>query len=127
MLLFVYDITNYSSFVNLTDWIVLVKRIYAANVDEDTGEVVPLPHMALVGNKVDQVQNKTVKIQKHRDFAKEHKMRSYYVSARNGDQVDLMVSDHDSDSVQTLTCTCHNFDIYRLYGHMMIYYTYVSV
>ena len=41
--LFVYDITNYTSFENLDDWLSVVKRVFRG-ADK-------LPHMALVGNK----------------------------------------------------------------------------
>lgn len=41
--LFVYDITNYTSFENLDDWVSVVKRVFRG-ADK-------LPHLALVGNK----------------------------------------------------------------------------
>jgi len=44
VVMFVYDITNYSSFENLDDWFVVVKR------ECFKGDTKP-PHMALVANK----------------------------------------------------------------------------
>ena len=41
--LFVYDITNYTSFENLDDWLSVVNRVFRG-ADK-------LPHLALVGNK----------------------------------------------------------------------------
>ncbi len=41
--LLVYDITNYSSFENLDDWLTAVNKVFS--------EESPLPHIALVGNK----------------------------------------------------------------------------
>ena len=42
----VYDITNYSSFENLEDWLAMVNRL-GSNSKEDWKP----PHFALVGNK----------------------------------------------------------------------------
>ena len=45
-ILFVYDVTNYSSFENLDDWYGIVKKVFTQN-----GASSKLPHMALIGNK----------------------------------------------------------------------------
>lgn len=45
--LLVYDITNYSSFENLEDWLAMVRRV----VSSSEGDSWKPPHMALVGNK----------------------------------------------------------------------------
>ncbi|KAF1780466.1 P-loop containing nucleoside triphosphate hydrolase [Phytophthora cactorum] len=58
--LLVYDITNYESFQNLEDWYRLVRRTF----DDDR-----MPYVALVGNK------------------KENDLKSFFVSAKTGDQV----------------------------------------
>lgn len=42
--MFVYDITNYASFDDLTDWLEAVKEV----TDKDKRHT---PHLALVGNK----------------------------------------------------------------------------
>ena len=44
IVVFVYDITNHSSFENLEDWLAIVKRVF-------TKDGRKLPHFALVGNK----------------------------------------------------------------------------
>ncbi len=41
--LLVYDITNYSSFENLDDWLAAVTKVFS--------EPGSMPHIALVGNK----------------------------------------------------------------------------
>ena len=45
--LLVYDITNYSSFENLEDWLAVVNKVGSSSVKENYKP----PHLALVGNK----------------------------------------------------------------------------
>ena len=45
--LLVYDITNYSSFENLEDWLAMVRRV----ISNSEGDSWKPPHLALVGNK----------------------------------------------------------------------------
>ena len=45
--LLVYDVTNYSSFENLEDWLGIVSRIFSNNEEESLKP----PHLALVANK----------------------------------------------------------------------------
>lgn len=45
--LLVYDITNYSSFEDLEDWLGMVRRV-VSNSEEESWKP---PHLALVGNK----------------------------------------------------------------------------
>ncbi len=73
-----YDITNSESFANLEDWYRIVLRVF------DSGN---LPHVALVGNKSDLRHITSVRQESHTKFAHEHNMSSYFVSARNGDNV----------------------------------------
>ncbi|XP_047127216.1 ras-related protein Rab-28 [Hydra vulgaris] len=75
----VYDVTNYSSFENLSDWLVIVKETFA---DQDKK-----PHLALVGNKKDLEHLRTVKKEKHIEFANANGMSNYFLSAKSGDQV----------------------------------------
>ncbi|KAI0217139.1 Ras-related protein Rab-28 [Lamellibrachia satsuma] len=56
-ILMVYDITNYASFENLDDWYTAIKKVF-----EVEGK---LPHMALVGNKIDLEHMRTIKLEKH--------------------------------------------------------------
>ena len=42
-MLLVYDITNYSSFENLDDWLAAVNKVFSKGDS--------LPHIGLVGNK----------------------------------------------------------------------------
>ncbi|OWF55053.1 ras-related protein Rab-28-like [Mizuhopecten yessoensis] len=77
----VYDITNYASFENVEDWYSSVKKVF--------GRDTKIPHMALVGNKVDLEHMRTVKMDKHQKFAQEKGMSSHFVSAKTGDSVSL--------------------------------------
>ncbi|KAL5017565.1 hypothetical protein ScPMuIL_007154 [Solemya velum] len=79
-ILMVYDITNHSSFENLEDWYNSVKKVFAG---------ARIPHLALVGNKIDLEHIRTVKLDKHQKFAQEHGMSSHFVSAKTGDSVSL--------------------------------------
>ncbi|XP_033756413.1 LOW QUALITY PROTEIN: ras-related protein Rab-28-like [Pecten maximus] len=80
-ILLVYDITNYASFENVEDWYSSVKKVF--------GRETKIPHMALVGNKVDLEHMRTVKMDKHQKFAQEKGMSSHFVSAKTGDSVSL--------------------------------------
>ena len=73
-----YDITNSESFANLEDWYRIVLKVF------DRGN---LPHVALIGNKSDLRHITGVRPESHMKFAQEHNMSSYFVSARNGDNV----------------------------------------
>ncbi|KAG2781289.1 hypothetical protein JG687_00005728 [Phytophthora cactorum] len=76
--LLVYDITNYESFQNLEDWYRLVRRTF----DDDR-----MPYVALVGNKTDLNHIRAVKVAKHKQFTEENDLKSFFVSAKTGDQV----------------------------------------
>mmetsp|Transcript_15417 Transcript_15417/g.45076 ORF Transcript_15417/g.45076 Transcript_15417/m.45076 type:complete len:223 (+) Transcript_15417:105-773(+) len=73
-----YDITNYQSFQNLEDWLRLVRRTFGSD---------PLPRIALVGNKMDLAHMRSVKPAKHLQFCDENETYSFFVSAKNGDNV----------------------------------------
>ena len=79
--LLVYDITNYASFENLDDWHTQIKRVF-----DGQGK---MPHIALVGNKIDLEHMRTVKIDKHQKFAAERGFSSHFVSAKTGDSVSI--------------------------------------
>ncbi|KAL4232222.1 Ras-related protein Rab-28 [Mactra antiquata] len=78
--LLVYDITNHNSFDNLEDWYGTIRKVLGKE---------RLPHLALVGNKIDLEHMRTVKVDKHQRFAQEHGMSSHFVSAKTGDSVAL--------------------------------------
>jgi len=78
---FVYDITNYQSFVNLEEWLQVVLSTFEGS---------ELPYMALVANKTDLFHMQAVKMEKHTAFAEKNSLYSYLVSAKTGDHV------HDS-------------------------------
>ncbi|XP_003384288.1 PREDICTED: ras-related protein Rab-28-like [Amphimedon queenslandica] len=78
--LLIYDITNYSSFDNLEEWLKETKKVFA-NSDR------PLPYMMLVANKIDLEHQRTVKREKHLEFAKAHRITSHSLSAKNDDLV----------------------------------------
>jgi len=73
-----YDITNYQSFQNLEDWLELVRKTF----DNENP-----PYIALVGNKTDLQHLRAVKMDKHTHFADECNLYSYFMSAKNGDNV----------------------------------------
>ncbi|XP_065919294.1 ras-related protein Rab-28-like [Dysidea avara] len=77
--LFIYDITNYTSFENLDDWLAVVKRTFRG--------ATKLPHMALVGNKSDLEHMRTVRKDRHEKFAKDNHMSSHSISAKTSDKV----------------------------------------
>ncbi|KAJ8317622.1 hypothetical protein KUTeg_005526 [Tegillarca granosa] len=80
-ILLVYDITNHASFENVEDWYNAVKKVF--------GRDTRMPHMALVGNKIDLEHMRTVKVEKHQKYAQERGMSSHFVSAKTGDSVSL--------------------------------------
>lgn len=80
-ILLVYDITNYSSFENVEDWLKTVRSVMKHS------ERVPL--VALVGNKCDLEHQRAVKIEKHQRFAQDNGLVSYHVSAKTGESVSL--------------------------------------
>ena len=71
-ILFVYDVTNYSSFENLEDWVVFVNKLYRDAIPEGKQR----PHLALVGNKIDLEYMRTVKSDKHNNFAQVKKWQA---------------------------------------------------
>lgn len=74
----VYDITNFQSFQDLEDWLALVKKTFESE---------QLPYVALCGNKIDLQHMRAVKADKHAQFADDHQLYSYFVSAKSGDHV----------------------------------------
>ena len=76
--IFIYDITNYQSFINIEEWLQVVKSTYAGS---------ELPYLALIGNKTDLFHMQAVKLDKHNSFAEKNSMYSYLVSAKTGDQI----------------------------------------
>eukprot|EP00795_Rhopilema_esculentum_P012199 gene12199-2820_t len=59
--LLIYDVTNHSSFENVSDWVDVIKST--------VGPDAKLPYLALVGNKVDLEHMRIVKAEKHAEFA----------------------------------------------------------
>eukprot|EP00283_Hemiselmis_rufescens_P021012 CAMPEP_0173438846 /NCGR_PEP_ID=MMETSP1357-20121228/20632_1 /TAXON_ID=77926 /ORGANISM="Hemiselmis rufescens, Strain PCC563" /LENGTH=202 /DNA_ID=CAMNT_0014404167 /DNA_START=27 /DNA_END=632 /DNA_ORIENTATION=+ len=78
-ILICYDITNFQSFQNAEDWIALVKKVFPTS-----GQ---MPYIALVGNKVDMSHLRAVKSERHTQLVETHGMRSFFVSAKTGDNV----------------------------------------
>ena len=73
-----YDITNYQSFQNLEDWYRLVQNTFRGQ---------QMPRVTLIGNKTDLSHLRTVKVDKHNQFADENEMFSCFMSAKTGDNV----------------------------------------
>lgn len=78
-ILFVYDVTNPSSFKDLTDWKDCVNRVFATSVLK--------PKVVLVGNKVDLLHLRQVPATEHEKLATENGADSFFVSSRSGEQV----------------------------------------
>ncbi|KAK9804325.1 hypothetical protein WJX72_006920 [[Myrmecia] bisecta] len=76
--LYAYDITNLQSFQDLEDWHALVVRVCGRD---------RLPYLALIANKADLTHLRTVKPERHNQFADSNNMYSYFVSAKTGDNV----------------------------------------
>jgi len=70
-----YDITNYQSFQNLEDWYRLVQNTFRGQ---------HMPRVTLIGNKTDLNHLRTVKVEKHNQFADENEMFSCFMSAKTG-------------------------------------------
>lgn len=77
-LIFVYDITSLASFQNLEDWYAVAEQAFAGQA---------MPYMALVGNKSDLAYMRAVKLDRHRQFADDHRMNAHFVSAKTADKV----------------------------------------
>lgn len=77
-ILLCYDITNYESFANLEDWYRIVVKTFSG---------LPMPYVALVGNKNDLKHMAAVRMDIHNNFATENSMNSFLMSAKSGDQV----------------------------------------
>ena len=77
----VYDITNHSSFDNLQDWLEIVKQTFAGSTK--------MPNLILAGNKNDLEHLRTVKKERHMEFAQENGMANFFLSAKSGDQVNF--------------------------------------
>jgi len=84
-----YDITNYQSFQDLSDWLSLVHQTFlpSSGQNSDSSFHERLPYLAVVANKVDLQHLRTVKIERHEQFADEHRAASFFVSAKTGDSV----------------------------------------
>lgn len=67
-MLFVYDITNQSTFDNLEDWYETVKSSFKG---KDSNA---MPSFALVANKGDLEHMRVVKQERHAKFAQDHGM-----------------------------------------------------
>jgi len=83
VVVFVYDITNISSFENVEDWLDTVKNIMSQDSEASNYK------FALVGNKIDLEHLRMVRLDRHEKFATEHNMSSHFISAKTGDSVDV--------------------------------------
>ena len=79
-IIFVYDVTNYDSFQDLEDWMRLVRRSYP--------ESERMPHLIVVGNKMDLVHLRCVNHEQHLRFATENAVGfAGLASAKSGNEV----------------------------------------
>ncbi|KAL0021558.1 hypothetical protein WJX77_008815 [Trebouxia sp. C0004] len=77
-ILLTYDITNFQSFRDLEDWMSVVQKVYTQ---------ADMPYLAILANKADLTHMRTVRPAQHTEFADLHKMHSFFVSAKTGDNV----------------------------------------
>lgn len=77
----VYDITNYQSFADLSDWYNMVVKAFEGKT---------MPVVALVGNKTDLFHLQAVDLKVHKQFAETNKLHSFFASAKTGDQVNVI-------------------------------------
>ena len=78
----VYDTSDEKTFKNLDQWLIEFK--------ENALESAP---MFLVGNKIDLSDEREVPIEEGRKFASENKMKFYEVSAKTGENIELLFMD----------------------------------
>ncbi|XP_043244277.1 ras-related protein Rab-28-like [Amphibalanus amphitrite] len=80
--LFVYDISNYTSFENLESWLMAV--------NDATRHQTRALRRILVANKGDLEHIRAVRVDKHKSFAAENDLMSFLVSAQSGENVAQM-------------------------------------
>ena len=80
--LLLYDITDKATFQNLEEWYRLVRRTFKGQT---------MPYLGIVGNKTDLSHMRAIGREKHRMFAEENDMRSYFLSAKTGDMVNASI------------------------------------
>jgi Ras-related protein Rab-28 len=80
-ILICYDITNIESFNNAEDWLAMARKAFKGK---------PLPYTALVGNKNDLRHLTAVSPAKYKSFAEENGLKYFTMSAKTGDQAQLM-------------------------------------
>ncbi|MFX0033021.1 MAG: Rab family GTPase [Candidatus Hodarchaeota archaeon] len=81
--IFMYDITRYTTLVNLTDWLTVFE---SANIKQN--HKIP---MILVGSKLDLMENRTVSQEEATDFANKKNFLDYLeCSSKTGENVNLI-------------------------------------
>lgn len=78
----VFDVTEQESFDSLEEWI----NIFKENAAPDA-------FLILAGNKTDLIEGRLISFEKAQEFAAEHGMRYYDVSAKSGENVDWLFTD----------------------------------
>uniref|UniRef100_A0A7S1XYC7 Ras-related protein Rab-28 n=2 Tax=Phaeomonas parva TaxID=124430 RepID=A0A7S1XYC7_9STRA len=80
-----YDVTDAQSFADLDDWLGMVHKAFR---DPITDEQLPLPHVQVLGNKIDLIGQKVVPDRDAREFAEENKLKGHHlVSAQSGENL----------------------------------------
>ena len=87
-IVYVYDITNTDSFKAVEFWNREVSLVASQNYSESSDKDAPIK--ILLGNKSDQQHLAKVDLDKHVQWAKDHKMEPYIGSAKTGDQINQM-------------------------------------
>ena len=81
-IILIYDITNQQTFENVKNWITQIKEEANENVC-----------IFLIGNKIDDEENRTVTTEEGKELAKEFSLPFYETSAKTGVNIDSTFSD----------------------------------
>ena len=81
-IILIYDVTKRKTFDNLKNWIDTIKE-----------EVSDKVSVILVGNKIDNIDNRVVTTQEGQGIANEYNLQFYETSAKTGDNIDIAFND----------------------------------
>ena len=81
-IILIYDVTKRKTFDNLKNWIDTIKE-----------EVSDKVSVILIGNKIDNIDNRVVTTQEGQGIANEYNLPFYEASAKTGDNIDIAFND----------------------------------
>jgi Ras-related protein Rab-28 len=84
----VYDVTDVQSFNDVNDWLAVFRREVNKIKQQDAAAFKNMPHMYLVGNKIDLQHLRKVSEEQHDKLIAQQQLKGgYFISARSGDNV----------------------------------------